>query len=100
MNQSQKHDHWTQIQTEFKQSQLPIKQFCTERSIHYQTLYYWVKKLNSKEAKQHVQPIVFDQERLMSWCYYYLTVFALNSLRCSVKHKSNIGLQHYNDSHW
>ena len=62
MNQLQKHDHWTQILTEFKQSQLPIKQFCTERSIHYQTLYYWVKKLNSKEAKQHVQPIVFDQE--------------------------------------
>lgn len=44
MNQLQKHDHWTQILTEFKQSQLPIKQFCTERSIHYQTLYYWVKK--------------------------------------------------------
>ncbi|WP_444544713.1 hypothetical protein [Shewanella morhuae] len=21
-----------------------MKQFCTERSIHYQTLYYWVKK--------------------------------------------------------
>lgn len=61
MNQSQKHNHWSQMLTEFKQSLLPIKQFCTERFINYQTLYYWVKKLNSKEAKQQVQPIVFDQ---------------------------------------
>ena len=60
MNQSQKHDHWTQILTEFKQSQLPIKQFCSERSINYQTLYYWVKKLNTTEVKQQVQSIVFD----------------------------------------
>ncbi|WP_425474544.1 IS66 family insertion sequence element accessory protein TnpA [Shewanella frigidimarina] len=31
--------------TELKQSLLPVKQFCTELSIRYQTLYYWVKKL-------------------------------------------------------
>ena len=61
MNQEQKRAHWVSIVEQQKQSQLSIKQFCTDSGISYQTFYYWSKRLRAPDAMQTLPPIVVDE---------------------------------------
>ncbi len=61
MNQEQKRAHWVSIVEQQKQSQLSIKQFCTDSGISYQTFYYWSKRLRVSDAMQTLHPIIVDE---------------------------------------
>ena len=66
MKQEQKCAHWASIIEQQKHSQLTIKQFCQDNDIHYQTFFYWSKRLRSSDAVQTLQPIVFEESRDLS----------------------------------
>ncbi|MGR5353085.1 IS66 family insertion sequence element accessory protein TnpA [Vibrio sp. DNB22_19_2] len=62
MDQQSKREHWAAILEQQLQSNLGIKQFCTEQNISYQTFHYWSKKLSQPEPETRVQPIVVSEK--------------------------------------
>jgi hypothetical protein len=61
MDQKSKREHWAAILEQQGQSNLGIKQFCTEQNISYQTFHYWSKKLSQTEPETRVQPIILSE---------------------------------------
>lgn len=51
MDHQNKREHWSAILEQQRQSNLGIKQFCTEQNISYQTFHYWSKKLSQPEPE-------------------------------------------------
>ena len=54
MDQQSKREHWATILEQQRQSELSIKQFCTEQNLNYQTFHYWSKKLTQLEPETKV----------------------------------------------
>ncbi|MDN2483398.1 IS66 family insertion sequence element accessory protein TnpA [Vibrio agarivorans] len=68
MDHQSKRKHWSAILEQQRQSNLGIKQFCTEQNISYQTFYYWSKKLSQPEPETRVQPIVVSEPTASPSC--------------------------------
>lgn len=68
MEHQSKREHWSAILEQQRQSNLGIKQFCTEQNISYQTFHYWSKKLSQPEPETRVQPIVVSEPTVSPSC--------------------------------
>ncbi|WP_272513647.1 IS66 family insertion sequence element accessory protein TnpA, partial [Providencia sp. PROV215] len=68
MEQQSKREYWTAILEQQRQSNLGIKQFCSEQNISYQTFHYWSKKLTQSEPETRVQPIVVTEPTVSTSC--------------------------------
>lgn len=61
MNQQDKREYWAGILALYRQSELSIKQFCSDHDIQYKTFYYWSKKLNQTEPATQLHPVVVTE---------------------------------------
>ncbi|WP_351001278.1 helix-turn-helix domain-containing protein [Shewanella sp. TB7-MNA-CIBAN-0143] len=94
MTSQQKHQYWSSLIEQQKQSGISITQFCAEQNISYQTFYTWAKKLRVQPEPQRLQPILVTDAHVES--ANVVTLVLTNGLRAQLPlHLSTNQIQHW-----
>jgi len=94
MNAQEKHQYWSSLIEQQKQSDISITQFCAEQNISYQTFYTWAKKLRIQPEPQRLQPIIVTDASVEN--ANVVTLVLANGLRAQLPiHLSASQIQHW-----
>ncbi|ABS06773.1 IS66 family insertion sequence element accessory protein TnpA [Shewanella baltica] len=94
MSSQEKHQYWSSLIEQQKQSGISITQFCAEQNISYQTFYTWAKKLRTQPEPQRLQPLIVTDTSVVSENVVTLTL--ANGLRAQLPiHLSASQIQHW-----